>query len=82
MENGGDGYYAAWKLSYDEPLFQNKVQHNKGIWQKYEKGLCPVAEFLQCRMIQFKTNYWTIEEAEKQADILSKTIKIFKTKKL
>jgi perosamine synthetase len=79
-ENGGDGYYAAWKLSYEGPLFQNKVQFNNGIWQKFQKGLCPVAEYLQCRMIQFKTNYWNFKEAEIQADILSKTIKIFKTK--
>ena len=75
--NGGDGYYAAWKLSYNEPLFQNEIQHMKGVWQGYEKGLCPISEYLQPRMIQMKTNYWDLAEAETQAEILSKTIKMF-----
>ena len=26
QKNGGDHYYAAWKLSYNEPLFQNIIQ--------------------------------------------------------
>jgi perosamine synthetase len=77
QKNGGDGYYAAWKLSYFEPLFLNEIQKLNGIWQKYIKGLCPVAEFLQSRMIQFKTNYWDLSEAEVQAEILEKTIKEF-----
>ena len=76
-KNGGDGYYAAWKLSYMEPLFQNEVQLSNGVWQKYASGLCSNAEYLQPRMIQLKTNYWNITEAEKQADILRKTIREF-----
>lgn len=76
--NGGDGYYAAWKLSYFEPLFLEIIQNWEGVWQKYEKGLCSNAEFLQPRMIQLKTNYWDLEEAKKQAEILYKTIKQFK----
>jgi len=74
QKNGGDGYYAAWKLSYFEPLFLNIVQKMDGVWQNYAKGLCPVAEYLQPRMLQLKTNYWDIEEAKKQAEILDKTI--------
>jgi perosamine synthetase len=77
QKNGGDGYYAAWKLTYQEPLFQDEIQHMPGVWQKYSPGLCPHAEYLQARMIQLKTNYWNIEEAEKQADILRKTITDF-----
>jgi len=77
IRNGGDGYYAAWKLSYFEPLFLNLVQKWDGVWQKYEQGLCPVAEYLQQRMVQLKTNYWNLEEAEKQAEILLKTINQF-----
>ncbi len=76
-ENGGDGYYAAWKLSYFEPLFLQQVQQMKGVWQQYEKGLCPNAEYLQPRMIQLKTNYWNLDEAKIQADILHKTIQQF-----
>lgn len=75
QKNGGDGYYAAWKLSYFEPLFLNIIQDQSGVWQKYETGLCPNAEYLQPRMIQLKTNYWDLEEAKSQAIILDRTIK-------
>jgi perosamine synthetase len=74
QKNGGDGFYAAWKLSYFEPLFLNEIQNYDGIWQKYSEGLCPVSEFLQPRMIQLKTNYWNLDEAKQQAEILCKTI--------
>lgn len=77
QKNGGDGYYAAWKLSYEEPYFQTEVQKLEGVWQKYQKDLCPNAEYLQPRMIQLKTNYWDLSEAEKQAEVLAKTIKEF-----
>ncbi len=77
QKNGGDGFYAAWKLSYFEPYFKNKVQKMPGIWQLFEEGLCPNAEFLQPRMIQFKTNYWNLDDAKKQAEILYKTLKQF-----
>jgi len=77
QKNGGDGYYAAWKLTYFEPLFLNIIQKMEGVWQRYDKGLCPVAEYLQPRMIQLKTNYWDLNEAEKQAEILLKTINQF-----
>lgn len=76
-ENGGDGFYAAWKLSYFEPLFLEKIQKANGIWQKFETGLCPNAEYLQPRMIQLKTNYWNLDEAKVQAEILNKTIESF-----
>lgn len=74
---GGDPYYAAWKLSYFEPLFLNEVQKMPGVWQSYSEGLCPNAEYLQPRMIQLKTNYWDLDEAEIQAEILHKTINRF-----
>ncbi|OYU56007.1 MAG: spore coat protein [Chitinophagaceae bacterium BSSC1] len=73
-QNGGDGYYAAWKLSYFEPLFLEKVQNMPGVTQKYVKGLCVNSEYLQPRMIQLKTNYWDLKEAEIQAEILQKTL--------
>lgn len=74
---GGDGFYAAWKLSYHESFFQQEVQKMSGVWQHYESGLCPHAEYLQPRMIQMKTNYWDLSEAEKQAEILAETIRQF-----
>lgn len=78
QKNGGDGYYAAWKLTYAEPYFQSIVSKMPGVWQKYEPGLCPNAEYLQPRMLQFKTDYWNVEEAMKQADILKKTVQNFR----
>ena len=77
QKNGGDGYYAAWKLSYNEPAFQDDLQYRPGVWQKFDKDLCPHAEYLQKRMIQLKTNYWDLEEARRQAEILRKTIAEF-----
>lgn len=74
QKNGGDGYYAAWKLSYNEPAFQNILQPMEGVWQKYDASCCPNAEYLQKRMIQLKTNYWDINEAKHQAEILKNTI--------
>jgi perosamine synthetase len=77
QKNGGDGYYAAWKLTYQESLFTNEIQKMTGITQKYTQGLCPNAEFLQKRIIALKTNYWDLEEAKKQAEILRDTLKDF-----
>ena len=77
QKNGGDGFYAAWKLSYNEPLFKNEIHNWDGVWQEYNEKLCPVSEYLQPRMIQLKTNYWELSEAEAQAEILNKTIKMF-----
>lgn len=77
QKNGGDGYYAAWKLSYNEPAYQ-ELQKHLGVWQKYDRNCCPNAEYLQKRMIQLKTNYWDLDEAKRQAEILAKTIIEFK----
>jgi len=74
QKNGGDGYYAAWKLSYNEPAYQNILQPHEGVWQKFDANLCPNAEYLQKRLIQLKTNYWNLDEARQQAAILKKTI--------
>jgi len=74
---GGDGIYAAWKLTYMEPMFASGVPlPGESIsQQRYGAGLCRNAELLQRQLLQFKTNYWKWEDAEKQADILAKTIK-------
>lgn len=77
---GGDGFYGAWKLTYKEPMFLNRdllgrenqiSEHN---WSLYKDGLCPIAEDLQPRLLQFKTDYWDWREAEVQAEALRKTI--------
>jgi perosamine synthetase len=81
--NGGDGVYAAWKLTYLEPMFQtlNLLGRERFISPEnlstYRPGLCPVAERIQPRLVQFKTNYWDISRAYQQADILRKTLASF-----
>lgn len=77
IKNGGDEYYAAWKLTYEEPLFKNNEKIKNASWQKFEKGLCPTSEYLQKRLIQLKTNYWKISMAKKQSEILYKSLKEF-----
>ena len=78
--NGGDGVYGAWKLTHLEPMFVNMnllgrerfiSDENKA---KYKMGCCPKAEDLQPRLLQFKTNYWDIDDAHEQAEILVKTL--------
>lgn len=73
LKEDGDPFYAAWKLSYMEPALLGMSFKENHI--KYEKGLCPVAEELQLRMIQLKTNYGSIEYAKKQAAALKRTIR-------
>lgn len=72
LREGGEPFYAAWKLTYMEPaLFGMEfIGHNV----KYKKGLCPVAEDLQPRLIQLKTNFGTMVHAKKQATALKNTI--------
>jgi perosamine synthetase len=67
---GGDGFYGAWKVPYLEPVFNN-LKINK---KTYSKGLCPIAEELQPRMMQFKTNYRNLEIAKQKTQILHNVI--------
>lgn len=69
IDNGGDDFYAAMILTYEEPIMKQL-----GYYKKW-KGKCPIAEKIQPTMMQFKTNYRTIEEAEKNIEVLKKTIK-------
>jgi len=84
---GGDFFYGAWQLSYNEPIFQQRnflggffpidSSIYKGDFRQYKPGLCPVAEKLQSKLMQFKTNYEDLEEAKKQVEALRKTIEFF-----
>ena len=84
VEMGGDSFYAAWSVTYLEPVVQNReYAHRCPIYENisYEKGLCPVAEKIQPTLMQFKTNYRNLEEAKIKAEALRKTIKYFKENK-
>ena len=82
-ELGGDGIYGAWMIGYLEPMYksQNFMGREKIIARygdyKYERGLCPVAENIQPKLLQFKTNYWDEADAVNQAEILKKTAEYF-----
>jgi perosamine synthetase len=84
-ELGGDGIYAAWQLTYLEPAFRGRCftpqaapgSAGPADAQAYQPGLCPVAESLRPKLLQFKTNYWDASAAERQADVLARTIAYF-----
>ena len=82
MNNGGDGVYGAWSVPYLEPVMSERrfVKRLPDVYKDvyYEKGLCPVAEEVQGKLMVFKTNYRSLELAQKKADILKKTIKDIK----
>lgn len=62
--NGGEGFYGAWRLAYNEPWFAAHVEHDP----------CPNAEYVQPRMIQMKTNYGSEEELKVQIEAFVRTI--------
>lgn len=81
VEYGGYRIYAAWALSYNEPIITS------GIFKKraphyfndivYQRGICPIAENIQPKLMQFVTNFGNMDEAKQQTDALFKTIKYF-----
>jgi perosamine synthetase len=68
MEYGGDGIYAASKLMYQEPIFRE---------QGIGRGITPIAESLQRKIMNFTTNQLTRTEMEKQSEAMLKTRKFF-----
>ena len=84
IELGGDGFYAAWQVTYNEPAVRDMAFYGKGcpvhcpLYEgpkvEWGPGLCPVADRLQPKLMQLKTNYGNLEEAERKADALSRTI--------
>ncbi|QWE12800.1 DegT/DnrJ/EryC1/StrS aminotransferase family protein [Polynucleobacter sp. AP-Titi-500A-B4] len=82
VKQGGDGIYSAWMVPYLEPMVANRQFESRcpEIYKtvSYQRGICPVAESLQPKLMQFKTNYRDLGLAEKKAEILSKVIRTFK----
>jgi len=78
---GGDGFYGAWSVPYMEPVMQERrfVKRCPEIYKNvsYKKGLCPVAESIQPKLMQFKTNYRNIELAIEKINALKATIDFF-----
>lgn len=70
VDAGGDGFYGACMIPYLEPALRSATINGVN----FAKGLCPIAEDLQSRIMQFKTNYRDIDVAKAKADILSDLI--------
>lgn len=68
-DNGGDGFYGAWRLSYDEPCLRNMIPA--------EHKQCPNADAIQPRLMQFKTNYGDEDSLFRQAEALKKTVQSY-----
>jgi len=78
ISNGGDGIYAAWSVPYLEPVMTERafVKMNPSVYSDvhYKQGLCPVAESIQPKIMQFKNNYRDLELAKVKVRALKKTI--------
>lgn len=74
VEEGGEGFYGCWAVPYLEPLIRTGAylaRMPEGFpGREYPRGLCPVAEALQPRIMQFKTNYRDAQVLERQAEAL------------
>ena len=78
VEMGGDGFYGAWSVPYLEPLmvtgaFKSRLPEVYAN-TNYVAGLCPIAEKVQPKIMQFKTNYRDLTLAEQKADVLRRLI--------
>ena len=69
-ELGGDGFYAELQCPYNEPSLRGR-DFGRG---KLGRGLCPVAESLQPKIMKFKGNYRDLEVARKKAEILRRVV--------
>lgn len=82
IEMGGDGFYGAWSVPYLEPVMAEGVFAKRlpDIYRNvsYSNGLCPGAEAIQPKIMQFKANYRDLELAKHKADVLKKLIARYK----
>lgn len=87
VELGGDGFYGAYLPLHREPIFAKlsgevksnprRYPHFAETLPDYRKVRCPVWEEIQPRVVQLKTNYFDLETAQRQAEILARTIRWF-----
>lgn len=81
VEMGGDGFYGAWSVPYLEPVIKEGTFAKRLLSVygniSYQPGLCPNAESIQPKIMQFKANYRDLELAKQKADVLKQVIKKF-----
>lgn len=82
IKEGGDGIYGAWSVPYVEPVIAERKFVGRCPWVyknvKYRLGLCPVAERIQPKIMQFKTNYRDLKLAKFKSEVLRRVIRKFK----
>ncbi len=84
-ELGGDGFYGSYQPAHLEPIFAKlnravdadpaRYPHFAGRLPRYERGTCPVWEKIQPRILMMKTNYFDTADADRQAEILARTLR-------
>lgn len=78
---GGDPFYGAWSLTYNEPFIKNFTCYGRDFFlTEYGKSnwitpSCPAADEIQSRLIQFQTNVYSEEHMSKQSNALRKTLR-------
>lgn len=82
---GGDGFYGVYQPAHLEPVFAHlnaavdnapqRYPHFAGRLPRYQRGMCPVWERIQPRVVMLKTNYFDTDLAERQAEILGQAIR-------
>jgi perosamine synthetase len=86
LARGGDPFYAAWRMTFDEPLWDSGdpllahvLAHPlwAGDFRAAWAARCPNAKAAQAEIIQFKTNYFEDAEAQAQAEVLAETVRFF-----
>ncbi len=80
---GGDPFYGAWALTFDEPFIKNLSFYNrdKFLTSNSKKNLanpmCPNAKSTQGQLCQFQTNIFNEQDFYKQSEALLKTLDFF-----
>ena len=84
MSHGGDAYYGAWALTYDEPFIKNLVMFGREEFlTDYSKSNllspdCPVADSIQPQLCQFQTNFYDEDSLNRQCLALEKTLRDYR----
>ena len=85
-ELSGEGIYAAWSVAYLEPVIAEQHFYGNGCPTRcphyggkvqWGPGLCPVAETVQPKLMQFKCNLGDMDYVKAQADALRRTVDYF-----
>ncbi|MCH9644445.1 MAG: DegT/DnrJ/EryC1/StrS family aminotransferase [Gammaproteobacteria bacterium] len=75
IRKGGKAFYGAWSLSYLEPSF---LSYKKDAAMHSLQDSCPVAEKIQPKIIQLKTNFEDNDSLEIQQVVLRDTLEYFR----